>query len=90
MKILAAAALMALAGGCAGDPAKPRHVAVPNVPSTMVPVNGNVIERWPNGTVRSEREYREGRIHQAVYYASDGSVVYEMSEDESRVSDAGH
>lgn len=89
MKLLAAASMIALVAGCAGPAGSPGHVAVPEVPVSMVPTNGSVIERWPNGTVRSERTYRGGRVQEAVYYASDGSVVYEMSEEETRVSDAG-
>ena len=87
MKVTAVVALIALAGGCAAPPAGTLpHVAVPEVPASMVPTNGSVIERWPGGTVRSERTYRGGKVQTAVYYASDGSVVYEMSEEGELVS----
>jgi len=90
MKALGAVIMIALAGGCAAPPSNPARVDVPEVPAAMVPVNGSVIERWPNGTVRSERTYVDGRVREAVYYASDGSVVYEMQDDgDGRVSDAG-
>lgn len=51
---------------------------LPQIPDSLTPENGSVIEYWPNGQTKAEREYRNGRATSAVYYASDGTVVYEM------------
>ena len=89
MKVLGVVSMIVLTAGCAANQSNPARVDVPQVPATMVPVNGSVVERWPNGTVRSERTYAGGQVREAVYYASDGSVVYEMSDEgDGRVSDA--
>lgn len=54
---------------------------IPSIPESMVPANGSVVEYWPNEEVRSERVYRDGKVQEAVYYSSSGSVVFEMSND---------
>jgi hypothetical protein len=55
---------------------------LPTVPESIRPQNGNVVEYWPDGKEKSERVYRDNKVHEAVYYSSDGSVVYEMSEED--------
>ena len=56
---------------------------IPSIPASMSPVNGTVIEYWPNGQERSERVYREGQVQEAIYYSSNGQVVFEMSSDDA-------
>jgi hypothetical protein len=55
---------------------------LPKIPESLTPKNGSVVEYWPNGEKKSEREYRDGRVINAVYYASNGTVVFEMSSNE--------
>jgi hypothetical protein len=72
-----------ITAGCAATPPVTRseRIEMPMIPDKIVPIDGNVVEYWPNGKTRSERVYRSGRVQEAAYYASDGSVIYEMSED---------
>jgi hypothetical protein len=58
-----------------------RVADIPTVPESIRPQNGDVVEYWPNGRTRSERVYRDDKVHEAVYYSSNGEVVYEMSEN---------
>ena len=55
-------------------------VSLPQVHENAIPDTGSVVEYWPDGRRKSERTYRDGKMISAVYYASNGTRVYEMSE----------
>ena len=55
-------------------------VSLPQVHENAIPNTGSVVEYWPDGRRKSERTYRDGKIVIAVYFASDGTRVYEMFE----------
>jgi ABC-type transport system substrate-binding protein len=83
----------ALAGCCSSAPAPAQRttapapaasVQVPSIPDTVKPLNGTVVEYWPNGMTRAELIYHAGRVVNAVYSASNGTVFYEMQEDQDR------
>ena len=52
---------------------------LPVIPPEATPETGHVEEYWANGMLRSERQYRDGQMVNAEYYASNGELVYEMS-----------
>jgi hypothetical protein len=54
-------------------------VQLPVIGEDAIPTTGAVVEYWPNGQVKSERQYQDGQMTAAVFYASDGTAVYEMS-----------
>jgi hypothetical protein len=56
---------------------------IPTIPDALLPQNGEVVEYWPDGTTKSERHYRDNKLRAAVYYSSEGSVIYEMCENSS-------
>jgi hypothetical protein len=56
---------------------------MPTIPDALLPQSGEVVEYWPDGTIKSERVYRDNKLLEAVYYSSEGSVVYEMCENGS-------
>ena len=56
-----------------------KESAAPLIPASMTPINGTIIEYWPNRKVRSERVYRDGSVQEAVFYSSNGQVVFEMA-----------
>ena len=64
---------------------------IPAIPASAIPRTGSVIEYWPHGQVKSEREYIDGKMVSGVYYTSNGQVIYEMavrqSKDEKVASD---
>jgi len=55
-------------------------VELPRIHDNAVPHNGSVVEYWPDGAAKSKRTYRDGRIINAIYYASNGKTIYQMSE----------
>jgi hypothetical protein len=69
--------------------AQHKPVELPLVPADIRPINGCIVEYWPNGKLRSERVYVSGRVQEAVYCASDGTVTFEMSEDSPTAVPAG-
>ena len=56
-----------------------RKVELPIIPPEAFPESGAVEEYWANGQLKSERIYRDGKIIAAEFYASDGTLVHEMS-----------
>ncbi len=58
-----------------------KESSAPLIPTSIAPVNGTIIEYWPNRKVRSERVYRDGSVHEAVFYSSNGQLVFEMASD---------
>ena len=74
--------------GCSGKAPQAQRSAVelPLIPADVKPKNGCIVEYWPNGKLRSERVYVSGRVQEAVYCASDGTVTFEMSEDSPEVA----
>lgn len=52
---------------------------LPTIPEGTNPKTGTVTEFWKNGTLKSERVFEEGSVKSASYFASDGTLVYEMS-----------
>jgi hypothetical protein len=91
MRSLIVGIIAAVTFGCSGKapPAQRSAVELPSIPAEVRPVNGSVVEYWPNGKTLSERVYASGQIRDAVYYASDGTVVFEMSEDRPKKLAAG-
>jgi hypothetical protein len=55
------------------------QVQLPVIGEDAIPTTGAVVEYWSNGQLKSERQYRDGQMSAAVFYASDGTLVYEMS-----------
>ena len=45
------------------------------------PENGAVTEHYPNGQLKAERVYKNGRLVTAVEYSETGQSLYEMSDD---------
>ena len=89
--VMLAILLMPLLPGCSSlqvapttpAPVRPKvagGVALPQVHENAIPHTGIVVEFWPDGRRKSERTYRDGKIVIAVYFASDGTRVYEMFE----------
>ncbi len=58
-------------------------VQMPSIPDDAKPQNGTVVEYWPDGKSRAELCYKSGHLTAAVYYASNGNVVYQMEEADS-------
>jgi len=61
--------------------ARTHAVELPHIHDNAVPHNGSVAEYWPDGTAKSQRTYRDGRMISAIYYASNGKCIYQMSEN---------
>jgi hypothetical protein len=82
-------ALVALAGCSSQQPGRASQepgattvgsqVQLPVIGEDAIPTTGAVAEYWPNGQMKSERVYQDGQMTAAVFYASDGTLVYEMS-----------
>ena len=91
MRLLIVGLIAVAAFGCSSTAPQALHSAVelPSIPAEVKPNNGSIVEYWPNGKTRSERVYRAGRVAEAVYYASDGTVVFEMSDDAPEMASAG-
>lgn len=54
------------------------NTAQAETPTRPTPENGAVIESWPSGQTKSEREYEDGKLVAAVEYAEDGTPLYEF------------
>lgn len=96
--ICMAALLVVFLGGCSAPSAESRHgpvtapdteaVQLPDVPHDAIPATGIVVENWPDGSRKSERCYQDGELMNAIYLASDGTVIYEMTAEKSEVVQA--
>jgi hypothetical protein len=79
MLALSFALLVAVAAFRLGQRHPP--VIIPEVPASLAPQHGDVVEYWPNGKTKSERSYRSGEVEEACYYSSNGETVFEMSSE---------
>ena len=57
---------------------KTANVQLPEILDQAVPHSGAVTEFWANGQLKAEKVYDEGEIKSATYFASDGTLIYEM------------
>lgn len=60
------------------EPIKTASVQLPEIPDKAAPHSGAVTEFWVNGQIKAEKVYDEGEIKSATYFASDGTLIYEM------------
>ncbi len=56
---------------------------LPSIPDSALGGNAVVVEFWPNGQLKSERVYQDGKLTEGVFFASDGTVILEMHSRES-------
>ena len=60
-------------------------IQLPEVPRTATPETGHVTEYWPNGQLKSECAYKNGEMLNGTYYASNGTLIYEMVAESGKV-----
>ena len=58
---------------------------LPDIPKTATPKTGHVTEHWPSGQKKSECTYKNGEMLDGTYYASNGTLIYEMTAELSNI-----
>ena len=56
-----------------------------DIPKTATPRTGHVTEYWPDGQMKSERTFKNGEMLKGTYYASNGTMIYEMTAESSSI-----
>lgn len=62
-----------------------RALRLPDIPKTATPKTGHVTEYWPSGQTKSDCTYRNGEMLIGTYYASNGTMIYQMTAESSSI-----